>query len=58
MVERFLSPFYYYAPADALVSGTVPLGSLAALLAVFLGDIAMAGWLLARWNLAAQGQRC
>ena len=52
MVERFLSPFTY-APADALASGTVPLGSLAALLAVFLGDIAVAGWLLARWDLAA-----
>jgi hypothetical protein len=52
VVERFLSPFTY-APADALVSGTVPLGSLAALLAVFLGDIAVAGWLLARWDLAA-----
>jgi hypothetical protein len=36
------------APADALVSSTVPPGSLAALLAVFPEDIAVAGRPLAR----------
>ena len=49
---RFLSPFHYYAPADALVSGTVPWGSLAVLLAVFVAGVAAAGWLLARRDLA------
>jgi ABC-2 type transport system permease protein len=49
---RFLSPFHYYTPADALVSGTVPVGSLAVLLAVFVAGVAMAGWLLARRDLA------
>jgi ABC-2 type transport system permease protein len=49
---RFLSPFHYYTPADALVSGTVPLGSLAVLLAVFVAGVAVAGWLLARRDLA------
>ena len=49
---RFLSPFHYYTPADALVSGTVPLGFLAVLLAVFVAGVAMAGWLLARRDLA------
>jgi ABC-2 type transport system permease protein len=49
---RFLSPFHYYTPADALVSGTVPLGSLAVLLAVFVVGVAAAGWLLARRDLA------
>jgi hypothetical protein len=36
----------------ALVSGTVPLGSLAVPLAVFLVGVAVAGWLLARRDLA------
>ena len=49
---RFLSPFHYYAPADALVSGTVPWGSLMVLLAVFVAGVAAAGWLLARRDLA------
>jgi ABC-2 type transport system permease protein len=49
---RFLSPFHYYTPADALVSGTVPVGSLAVLLAAFVAGVALAGWLLARRDLA------
>jgi len=49
---RFLSPFHYYTPADALVSGTVSVGSLAVLLAVFVAGVAVAGWLLARRDLA------
>src|SRR5215211_4386817 len=49
---RYLSPFHYYTPADALVSGTVPLGSLAVLLAVFVVGVAAARWLLARRDLA------
>jgi ABC-2 type transport system permease protein len=48
----YLSPFHYYTPADALVSGTVPLGSLAVLLAIFVVGLAMAGWLLAHRDLA------
>jgi ABC-2 type transport system permease protein len=28
---RFVSPFHYHTPADALVSGTVPVGSLSLL---------------------------
>jgi len=49
---RYLSPFHYYTPADALVGGAVPLGSLAVLLAVFVAGVAAAGWLLARRDLA------
>jgi beta-exotoxin I transport system permease protein len=49
---RYLSPFHYYTPADALVSGTVPLGSLAVLLAVFVAGLAGAEWLLGRRDLA------
>jgi ABC-2 type transport system permease protein len=49
---RYLSPFHYYTPADALVSGSVPLSSLAVLLAVFVVGVAAAGWLLARRDLA------
>jgi ABC-2 type transport system permease protein len=49
---RYLSPFHYYTPADALVSGTVPVGSLAVLLGVFVVGVAVAGWLLARRDLA------
>ena len=49
---RYLSPFHYYAPADALVSGTVPVGALAVLLAVFAIGLAVAGWLLAHRDLA------
>jgi ABC-2 type transport system permease protein len=49
---RYLSPFHYYTPADALISGTVPVGSLAVLLAVFVAGIAGAEWLLERRDLA------
>ena len=49
---RFFSPFHYYNPADALVSGTVPVGSLAVLLAVFAVGMVAAGWLLERRDLA------
>jgi ABC-2 type transport system permease protein len=49
---RFVSPFHYYAPADALVSGTVPVGSLVLLLGVGLAGFATALWLLARRDLA------
>jgi ABC-2 type transport system permease protein len=49
---RFLSPFHYYTPADALVSGTVPLGSLAVLLAVFVVGVAVADRLLEHRDLA------
>jgi ABC-2 type transport system permease protein len=49
---RYLSPFHYYTPADALVSGTVPTGSLAVLLAVFVAGVAAAAWLLHRRDLA------
>ena len=49
---RYLSPFHYYTPADALVSGTVPVGSLAVLLAAFVVGAAIARWLLARRDLA------
>jgi ABC-2 type transport system permease protein len=49
---RYLSPFHYYTPADALVSGTVPVGSLAVLLAVFVAGVAGAGWLMERRDLA------
>jgi ABC-2 type transport system permease protein len=49
---RFVSPFHYYAPADALAAGTVPVGSLAVLLGVGVAGVAAAGWLLARRDLA------
>ncbi len=49
---RFVSPFHYYTPADALVSGTVPVGSLTLLLGAGLAGIAAAAWLLARRDLA------
>ena len=49
---RFVSPFHYYAPADALVRGAVPAGSLALLLGVGLAGTAAAAWLLARRDLA------
>ena len=49
---RFITPFHYYTPADALVSGTVPVRSLALLLGVGLTGFAAAGWLLARRDLA------
>jgi len=40
---RFPSPFHYHPPADALVSGTVPLRSLVVLLAVLVAGTAVAG---------------
>jgi ABC-2 type transport system permease protein len=49
---RYVSPFHYYTPADALVSGTVPVGALAVLLTVFVAGIVLAGWLLERRDLA------
>jgi ABC-2 type transport system permease protein len=49
---RFVSPFHYYAPADALVSGMIPVGSLALLLGVGLAGAATAAWLLSRRDLA------
>jgi ABC-2 type transport system permease protein len=49
---RYLSPFHYYTPADALVSGTVPVGSLTVLLVVFVAGVAVAAWLLERRDLA------
>jgi ABC-2 type transport system permease protein len=49
---RYLSPFHYYTPADAMVSGTLPLGSLAVLLAVFAAGLTAAAWLLRRRDLA------
>jgi ABC-2 type transport system permease protein len=48
---RYLSPFHY-TPADALVSGTVPVGSLTVLLVVFVAGVAVAAWLLERRDLA------
>jgi ABC-2 type transport system permease protein len=49
---RYLSPFHYYTPADALVSGTVPVGSLTVLLVVFVAGVAVAAWSLERRDLA------
>jgi ABC-2 type transport system permease protein len=49
---RYLSPFHYYVPADALVAGSVPWGSLAVLVAVGAGGTLLAFRLLARRDLA------
>ncbi|MDJ0344749.1 ABC transporter permease subunit [Streptomyces sp. H10-C2] len=49
---RFLSPFHYYAPGDALAHGTLAWGSLAVLLAVGVAGIGAAVPLLARRDLA------
>jgi beta-exotoxin I transport system permease protein len=49
---RYLSPFHYYAPADALVRGTVPLGSLAVLLGIGAAGTLAAGRLLEGRDLA------
>jgi len=49
---RYASPFHYYAPADVLAHGGFPYGSLAALLAVSAGGIAVAARLLDRRDLA------
>ncbi|MGW4897105.1 ABC transporter permease subunit [Kitasatospora sp. NPDC004240] len=49
---RHLSPFHYYAPADALAHGTVPWASFAVLCAVGLAGLAAAFVLLERRDLA------
>ncbi|MFF8772981.1 ABC transporter permease subunit [Kitasatospora sp. NPDC015120] len=49
---RYLSPFHYYTPADALVGGTVPWSSLVVLTAVGLAGLAAAFALLERRDLA------
>jgi ABC-2 type transport system permease protein len=49
---RFLSPFNYYVPGDALATGTVPLASLAVLVAVGVLGLLGAARLLARRDLA------
>lgn len=49
---RYLSPFHYYTPADALAHGTVPWTSLAVLATVGLAGTAAAFRLLARRDLA------
>ncbi|KOV37303.1 hypothetical protein ADK60_04755 [Streptomyces sp. XY431] len=50
---RYLSPFHYYTPGDALAQGTVPWVSLAVLSAVGLTGLAAAFVLLERRDLAA-----
>ncbi|MFJ9949753.1 hypothetical protein [Kitasatospora sp. NPDC091207] len=49
---RYLSPFHYYTPADALAHGTVPWTSLAVLAAAGLAGTAVAFRLLGRRDLA------
>jgi ABC-2 type transport system permease protein len=49
---RYLSPFHYYTPADALAGGSVPWSSLAVLAGVGLLGVAAAFRLLARRDLA------
>lgn len=49
---RFLSLFHYYAPADAMASGTVEWGSLGVLVAVGLLGTVAAFALLERRDLA------
>lgn len=49
---RYLSPFHYYTPADALADGSVPWGSVAVLAAVGLTGTAVAFRLFARRDLA------
>ncbi|MDH6133757.1 ABC-2 type transport system permease protein [Kitasatospora sp. MAA4] len=49
---RFVSPFHYYTPGDALAHGTIPWGSLAVLTAVGALGTAAAFRLLARRDLA------
>ncbi|MFJ3788656.1 ABC transporter permease subunit [Kitasatospora sp. NPDC090091] len=50
---RYLSPFHYYTPGDALAHGTVPWTSLAVLCAVGVAGLAAAFRLLERRDLAA-----
>ncbi|MEU6239111.1 hypothetical protein ABZ885_39810, partial [Kitasatospora sp. NPDC047058] len=49
---RYLSPFHYYTPGDALAHGTVPWASFAILCAVGLAGLAAAFALLERRDLA------
>jgi len=49
---RFVTPFHYYTPGDALAHGTMPWLSLAVLTAVGLAGLAAAVALLARRDLA------
>ncbi|MET9618690.1 ABC transporter permease subunit [Kitasatospora indigofera] len=49
---RFLSPFHYYTPGDALAHGAVPWFSAGVLAAVGLAGVAAAFGLLARRDLA------
>lgn len=49
---RYVSPFHYYTPGDALAHGTVPWESLGVLAGVGLAGIAAAFLLLARRDLA------
>ncbi|WP_395292561.1 ABC transporter permease subunit [Kitasatospora hibisci] len=50
---RYLSPFHYYTPGDALAHGTVPWTSLAVLAAVGVAGLAAAFRLLERRDLAS-----
>lgn len=49
---RFITPFHYYTPGDALAHGTVPWTSLTVLVAVGATGLAAAVALLARRDLA------
>lgn len=49
---RFVTPFHYYTPGDALAHGTVPWSSLAVLTAVGVIGLAAAAALLTRRDLA------
>ena len=49
---RYLSPFHYYEPADALVGAGVPWGSLAVLVAVGAAGTALAFRVLGQRDLA------
>jgi ABC-2 type transport system permease protein len=49
---RYASPFHYYSPADALVRGSVPWGSLAVLVAAGAAGMLLAARLIVRRDLA------
>jgi ABC-2 type transport system permease protein len=49
---RYVTPFHYYTPGDALAHGTVPWGSFAVLSAVGVAGVAAAAVLLTRRDLA------
>ncbi|AUG75786.1 ABC transporter permease [Kitasatospora sp. MMS16-BH015] len=49
---RFVSPFHYYVPGDALAHGAVPWGSFAVLVGVGLAGLVTAFLLLERRDLA------